>query len=222
MNSGKYTVKANFKIGTAKTWATTDVDLVNDTIRIANHGFKTGDAVGLSTTGAVPTGLTALSTAYYIIQVDGSKVGLATSRANAFAGTKVNLTAVGSGVGTMQKGALGVTYSGVIIPKNHTIVNASYKVVTTGASPTGVDNGTLAITTLDTAAASLTLVAAAAISTGTTWDATGAHVLCVPDMATVGDYLTTAADAEVVFTTATDAWSAGEVNVYIDVVPALP
>ena len=102
MNSGKYTVKANFKIGTAKTWATTDVDLVNDTIRIANHGFKTGDAVGLSTTGAVPTGLTALSTAYYIIQVDGSKVGLATSRANAFAGTKVNLTAVGSGVGTIM------------------------------------------------------------------------------------------------------------------------
>lgn len=218
MNSGKYTLKANFKIGPAKTWATTDVDLVNDTIRIANHGYKTGDPVGLSTTGAVPTGLTALSVAYYIIQVNASKVSLATSRANAFAGTKVDLTAVGSGVGTMQKGALGATLSGVIIPANHVVVNASYKVVTTATSPTGVDNGTLAISL----EAANDLVSAAAISTGTTWDATGAAVMCIPDLATVADYKTTTADRELTFTTATDAWSAGELNVYLDVVPMLP
>lgn len=209
----KYTIKANFKIGDAKTWATTDVSVADDTIRIADHGYKTGDNVGLSTTGAVPTGLTALSTAYYIIQVDKSTVALATSRSNAFAGTKVNITAVGSGVGTMRKNALGAGLSGVIIPSGHTIVNGTYKVVTGGASPTGVDNGTLAISI----EAANDLVSATAISTGTTWDAAG-HILMIPDIATVGDYVTTTADRELTFTTATDAWTAGELNVYLDVV----
>lgn len=214
--SGKYTIVDTFEIGAAKTWTTADVDLTNDTIRIANHGYKTGDPVGLSTTGAVPTGLTALSTAYYIIQADASTVSLATSRANAHAGTKVNLTAVGSGVGTMQKGALGIT-QGAVIPANHVIVNASYKVITTGASPTGVDNGTLAISV----EGANDIFTATAINNGTTWDAAG-MILGVPDIATVADYKTTTADRHITWTTATDAWTAGKIKIYLDVVPTLP
>jgi len=213
--STKYTIKDTFEIGAAKTWATTDVNIVADTIRIVNHGYKTGDPVGLSTTGTVPTGLTALSVAYYIIQVDSSTIALATSRANAHAGTKINLTTVGTGVGTMQKGALGISL-GKIIPANHVVVNGTYKVVTTGASPTGVDNGSLAISI----EGANDLVSAALISTGTTWDAAGL-IQMVPDLATVGDYKTTTTDRHITFTTAADAWTAGKLHVYLDVVPTL-
>lgn len=213
----KFTVKARFEIGAAKTWTTAAVDLAADTIRIPNHGFKTADNVGLSSTGAVPTGLTALTTAYYIIPVDASTVAFATSRANAFAGTKVNLTAVGSGVGTMQQGALGITHSEILIPKDHYVVNARYLVHTTAASPTGPDNGTLAISLV----AANDIVSAVTIATGTVWDDTNAQVVGIPLINTVSTYLLTTSDVPVVFTTGSDAWTAGKLDVFLDIVPAL-
>src|SRR3990167_7756639 len=96
----KKVYKFTLALDSSKTFASTHVNIVDDVVTIANHGFKAGDACGLSTDGAVPTGLTALTTAYYIIPVTANTIGFATSRANAIAGTKINLTAVGSGTTT--------------------------------------------------------------------------------------------------------------------------
>lgn len=74
-----------------------DVSAANDTIAIPSHGLATSDKVVISTTGTVPTGLTAGS-AYFAIVTDTNTVKLATTAAGAVAGTAVNITATsGSG-----------------------------------------------------------------------------------------------------------------------------
>lgn len=211
---GKFTVKARFEIGAAKTVAAADMDVTANTIRIANHGYNTGDALGQTTTATI-TGVTSLVTPVYVIQVDASTIKLATSRANAFAGTAADITAAGTA--TFRKGGLGATLSGVIIPKDHYVVNARYLVHTTATSPTGPDNGTLAISLV----AANDIVSAVSIATGTVWDDTGAQVVGIPLINTVSTYLLTTADSEVTFTTATDSWTAGKLDLFLDVVPAL-
>ncbi len=57
------------------------------------HGLSTGDAIFL--TGTAPTG-TSINTLYYIIRIDANSYNIATSRANAYAGTKINTTSTGS------------------------------------------------------------------------------------------------------------------------------
>lgn len=64
------------------------------------HPFVTGDAVYLTTTGALPTGLSA-NTLYYVIKVDANSYNLATSRANAVAGTKIATSGTQSGTHTL-------------------------------------------------------------------------------------------------------------------------
>lgn len=66
-------------------------------VTLSGHGFFTGDSVYLTTTGALPTGLTA-NTLYYVIEVNSTTFRLATSRANARAGTAINTTGSQSGV----------------------------------------------------------------------------------------------------------------------------
>ena len=63
--------------------------------------FTTGDGVRFTTTGTLPAPLAA-GTTYYAIRQPGSKVAfkLATSRANARAGTAINITSAGSGTHT--------------------------------------------------------------------------------------------------------------------------
>jgi len=56
-----------------------------------------GDGVRLETTGTLPTGLSTATT-YYVIPVSEAEIQLATTYANAFAGTAINLTSTGSGV----------------------------------------------------------------------------------------------------------------------------
>lgn len=63
------------------------------------HGLSTGDAIYLTTTGALPTGLTA-NTLYYVVRVDANSFNLSTSRANAYAATKITTTGTQSGVHT--------------------------------------------------------------------------------------------------------------------------
>lgn len=71
------------------------VSAANDTITIVGHGFATGDAVLYTSAGAPPAGITS-GTTYYVIRVDDSTIKLATSSANALAGTPVvNITGVG-------------------------------------------------------------------------------------------------------------------------------
>lgn len=80
-----------------------NVDLSLDTLAIAAHGMITGGGpVRLTTAGALPTGL-ATGTDYYVIRISAGRFALASSRANALAGTAVNLTAIGSGTGTVAR-----------------------------------------------------------------------------------------------------------------------
>lgn len=72
------------------------VSVANDTITITSHGFSTGLLVTLTTTGALPTGL-AVATNYFVIVVDANTIALASSLANANAGTRIDITAAGSG-----------------------------------------------------------------------------------------------------------------------------
>jgi hypothetical protein len=82
-----------------KTFTDTDVTVLANTVTIAAHGFLTGLKVVTTTSGAAPGGLSAGT--YYIIKVDAATIKFATSAANAFAGTAVDITTAG-GVGDTQ------------------------------------------------------------------------------------------------------------------------
>lgn len=78
-----------------------DVDLDNDTISETAHGYTTGLAVLYSTAGTAVTGLTDQTT-YYTILTSLDLYQLASSKANATAGTAIDLTATtGGGTYTM-------------------------------------------------------------------------------------------------------------------------
>lgn len=63
----------------------------------AAHGYILGDAIKLSTTGALPTGLTA-NTIYYVTNPTTNTFNVSSTYANAVAGTKINTTGSQSGV----------------------------------------------------------------------------------------------------------------------------
>lgn len=80
------------------------------------HNQVTGDGpVQLTTTTTLPAGLS-LATNYWLIVVDASNVKLATSRANALAGTAVNITDAGTGTHTMTTVATKNGASSVQVP----------------------------------------------------------------------------------------------------------
>jgi hypothetical protein len=82
----------------------TKISLTNDTMTITTHGFVTGTKAALTTDGSLPTGLAA--TDYFIIRVDANTIQLASSLANALAGTEVDMTTEGSGTHTLTPTAL--------------------------------------------------------------------------------------------------------------------
>lgn len=65
------------------------------------HGLNTGDPVYLTTTGALPTGLS-INTIYYVIRVDANTFRLATTFANANAGTAITTSGSQSGTHTLN------------------------------------------------------------------------------------------------------------------------
>jgi hypothetical protein len=72
-------------------------DYTTDLLTIArNGGYYTGDLIRVSSTGTLPAPLQA-NTDYYVIKVSNTTIKLATSKANAFAGTPINLTSNGTG-----------------------------------------------------------------------------------------------------------------------------
>lgn len=82
-----------------------DLDLDTDTIYLAAHAFKLGQVVRATTSGTLPTGI-AVTTDYYVIVVDADHIQLATSLANAIAGTEIDFTALGDGTQTLTPEAL--------------------------------------------------------------------------------------------------------------------
>ena len=69
-----------------------NVDATDDEITISTHGLNTGDSVVYDAAGTALTGLTSATT-YFVIYVDENTISLATTAANATAGTKISLTA---------------------------------------------------------------------------------------------------------------------------------
>jgi hypothetical protein len=92
----------------AKTFVDGDVTPADDTIGITGHGFLTGLKVAASTSGVLPAGLSAGN--YYVIKVDDDTIKLATTQANAVAGTAVDITAAaGGGTHTLTPATLSGT-----------------------------------------------------------------------------------------------------------------
>lgn len=70
-------------------------------VTLNGHGLETGDRVYFTTTGALPTGLTA-NTIYYVIKIDANTFNLATSFANAHVPTKIATSGTQSGTHTLR------------------------------------------------------------------------------------------------------------------------
>lgn len=77
--------------------ATAATDLVTTA---TDHGYQTGMKLTVSTTDTLPGGLAAL-TDYYFIYVSATTGKLATSQANALAGTAIDITSSGTGTHTI-------------------------------------------------------------------------------------------------------------------------
>lgn len=81
------------------------IDFASNIITVNNHGFKTTDPVSYSVvTGSTVGGLSNGST-YYVIRVTDNTIKLATSAANAIAGSEINLTTA-TGTYTVQRNTL--------------------------------------------------------------------------------------------------------------------
>lgn len=89
-----YTLLAN------DTFTSGNVSTGTDNITLSAHNFVTLDKVRLTTAGTLPAPLTA-GTDYYVINVDANTIQLATSVANAIAGTQVDLTTAGTNTQTV-------------------------------------------------------------------------------------------------------------------------
>lgn len=103
---------------TAKTFTT---DATTDTLTTASHGYKTGLKGQVSSTLTLPGGLAA-ATDYYVILVDDNSYKLATSYANAVAGTAIDITDAGTGVHTFTPAAL----AGGMITVQYSLDNSTY------------------------------------------------------------------------------------------------
>ena len=73
-----------------------DVDVAGDSINIDDHGFYLGQLIQMITSGTLPAGL-AITTDFFVIVVDKDNFQVATSLANALAGTQVDITAAAGG-----------------------------------------------------------------------------------------------------------------------------
>lgn len=85
-----------------QTFGTSDVDTGTDEITISGHGYSTGDSGFFYTTGALPGGILA-NFRLYIIRVDDDTIKVASTLANANAGSAVNITNVGVGTHCFSK-----------------------------------------------------------------------------------------------------------------------
>lgn len=117
--------KAVTTAGTAST-----VNLTTDQVTITNHGQVTGTKGQVSTSSALPTGLSAV-TDYFIIKIDADTVQFATSLANAVAGTAIDLTNAGVGTQTFTP----TTSAGNVLKAQVSLDGTNYVDVTTANFP---------------------------------------------------------------------------------------
>src|SRR5688500_6825614 len=93
-----YSVQVSYDVNTPtdQDFEDADVSVLNNTVSVASHGFTTGLAVTLTTTGVLPDGL-AEATTYYLIVVNSNTFQFAATLADALAGTEVDITAAAGG-----------------------------------------------------------------------------------------------------------------------------
>lgn len=77
------------------------VNTATDSVNINAHGFVTGLACQLTTTGTLPAGLSPATT-YYLIVVDSNNVKYAATLSNALGGIAVDLSGTGTGTHTID------------------------------------------------------------------------------------------------------------------------
>lgn len=116
----------------AKTFVDGDVDVSANTITITAHAFATtGLKVTASTNGVLPAGLSAGD--YFVIVVDANTIKLASSLANAQAGTAVDITAAAGG-GTHTLTPVAIAGGTVGLQKSND--GSTWDVVTTATAVT--------------------------------------------------------------------------------------
>lgn len=224
-------------IDSAFTFDAADINATSDTISITGHPYKTGDSV--STVLTAGTGVTstgpAIATQYFIIYVDKNTIALATSLANAKAGTKfTSMVADGTDV-YLQRDCFGLITTPLVIPSGAVITNVTLDILTTFKSWAGAwgAGGAEDAATMSIGIASATdAVAAIAIDSGTIWDASRAGSLVGTPIlntnAADGDtaiklaaltsakFVKLTSDDALNFTIAVDSISQGKMDIYVE------
>ena len=96
-------------------------DAATDQLTFATqHTLTEGSAITVSSTGALPNPLAA-ATIYFVIYVDATNIKLATTLANAIAGTAIDLTNAGAGTHTLVTVNIKLTKHFTIDPRTSTI-----------------------------------------------------------------------------------------------------
>jgi len=83
--------------------AITGINTATNTITAAGHGLATGNPVFFNSTGNIPGGLNEFGAFFAIVGASANTLQLATTAANATAGTAVNITSSGSGTQTLAR-----------------------------------------------------------------------------------------------------------------------
>lgn len=87
----------------SQAFATTAVDTTNDLITIVGHRFnRSGFRVRFTTSNTLPSGIS-LATTYFVIWVSDDTFKLASTEANALAGTAIDITSQGTGTHTASQ-----------------------------------------------------------------------------------------------------------------------
>jgi hypothetical protein len=100
-----FLVQATVGAFSARVVPSAAIDASANTFTFASHGFVTGLIVRTTTSSALPAPLL-VATDYFVIKVDANTFKLASTVANAVAGTPIDLTTVGIGDQTVTPTAL--------------------------------------------------------------------------------------------------------------------
>lgn len=104
-HASTFSAQCNVTVNTAAA-GTFTVVAATDVITKTAHGLYTGSVVQVSNSGgALPAGLSAV-TNYYVIRINANTFYLASSLANAQAGTRIDITDAGTGTQTVTPTAL--------------------------------------------------------------------------------------------------------------------
>lgn len=132
--SGVTTTTVEYTTGSVNQ-AITTVTNASDLFTKVAHGLLTSEAVRVTTSGGLPTGL-AVDTDYYVIRVDADTFKLASSAANALSATPVNITSDGTGTLTVSSYTNDLTISQLVNALN-VVAGANYTAaIVTGAGDT--------------------------------------------------------------------------------------